>query len=177
MHITGPTLTAAADCERILRTLPRWFGIEAALLDDVRDSARHPTYLLQQAGSPIGFVTVRQHVPAAWEIHCIAVQADHRGQGLGAALHRQVEQWLRSQQLQFLQVKTLAATHPSPEYAETRPFYSTLGYLEQAVFPDLWGPGLPVLQWVQWLSGPAGPLHSGDDGQTIFQGEPRGRCG
>ena len=155
MHITGPTLDAPAACERILRTLPRWFGDDASLLAYVQDTTRFPTFLMQHGGSPVAFVTVRQHFLAAWEINCIAVQAAHRGQGMGAALHQRVEQWLCSQDAQLLQVKTLAATHPSPEYAETRKFYRALGYIEQEVFPELWGPALPVLQLVKVLARPA----------------------
>ena len=46
-------MTAAAACERILRTSPRWFGNEASLLGYVRESTRLPTFLTQQAGSPV----------------------------------------------------------------------------------------------------------------------------
>lgn len=155
MHIVGPTVDTAAACEGILRTLPRWFGIEASLMSYVQDTARWPTFLIEQAGHPVAFLTVRRHFPGAWEINCIAVHAGHRGQGLGAALHRHVEQWLRGQEALLLQVKTLAAGHPSPEYAETRRFYTAMGYLEHEEFPALWGPGLPVLQLVKVLAGAA----------------------
>ncbi len=155
MQIVGPTVNAAAACESILRTLPRWFGIEASLLDYVHDTTRFPTFVMEHAGQPVAFLTVRRHFPGAWEIHCIAVHAAHRGQGLGAALHHHVEQWLRGQHVQLLQVKTLAAAHPSPEYAETRSFYIAMGYLAHEVFPALWGPGLPVLQLVKLLPGAA----------------------
>ena len=40
---------------------------------------------------------------------------------------------------------------PSPEYAETRGFYAKIGYLPLEVFPELWGPRLPVLQLVKTL--------------------------
>ncbi len=56
-----------------------------------------------------------------------------------------------AREVRLLQVKTLAAAHPSPEYAETRAFYRAMGYAELEVFAQLWGPGLPVLQWVKGL--------------------------
>ena len=48
-------------------------------------------------------------------------------------------------------VAAFAVTHPSPEYAETRGFYAKIGYLPLEVFPELWGPRLPVLQLVKTL--------------------------
>lgn len=40
---------------------------------------------------------------------------------------------------------------PSPEYAETRRFYASVGYTALEMFPELWGPRLPVLQLVKGL--------------------------
>ena len=51
----------------------------------------------------------------------------------------------------LLLVKTLADTHPSPEYAATRAFYRSLGFLPLAVLPDLWGPANPCLLMVRPL--------------------------
>lgn len=82
----------------------------------------------------------------------MAVQAAYRGRGIGRRLHEHVEAWLRDKGVGFLQVKTLAPSHPSPEYAQTRSFYLALGYLPHEVFPSLWGERLPVLQLVKLLS-------------------------
>ena len=54
-------------------------------------------------------------------------------------------------------VKTLSASDPSVEYAETRAFYARLGYTPLEEFPTLWGPGVPVLQLVKHLSPPGDP--------------------
>jgi GNAT superfamily N-acetyltransferase len=155
MIIDGPTDGASAQCEEVLRTLPGWFGIESSLLQYASDAAVHPTFVVRDGDHVVGFVTVREHFPEAWEVHCIAVRASHRGKGLGRALHEHVEGWLTSRSARFLQVKTMADSHPSPEYAETRRFYTAIGYSPLEVFPLLWGPRLPVLQLVKWLRGPA----------------------
>lgn len=83
----------------------------------------------------------------------MAVQADARAKGVGQRLHRHAERWLYARGVRHLQVKTVAAGHPSPEYAETRSFYKALGYEELEVFPGLWRPGLPVLQLIKALNG------------------------
>ena len=83
MRIVGPTLAAVAPCEAVLRSLPDWFGIEDALLMYARDTATLPTFALADdaAGAEhadtadntapriIGFVSLQQHFPAAWEVH------------------------------------------------------------------------------------------------------------
>jgi len=152
MELAGPLPDTSADCERILRSLPRWFGIEESLLEYVRDSARFPTFHALEDGRSVGFLTVREHFRQSWEVHCIGMLAERRGQGLGKKLHAHVEHWLAGRGVQFLQVKTLADTHPSKEYAETRAFYASLGYKPLEVFPTFWGPRLPVLQLVKCLA-------------------------
>ena len=148
MQISGPALAPAAHAERILRSLPRWFGIEEALLQYAADSNRYPTFLAEER-EPVGFITVREHFQGSWEVHCVAVHAVHRSKGIGRRLHAHTEAWLQQQGVRILQVKTLAAAHPSPEYAETRRFYDAMGYTPLEVFPTLWGPKLPVLQLVK----------------------------
>jgi GNAT superfamily N-acetyltransferase len=150
MQLVGPCNPAAAHAERILRSLPRWFGIEESLLEYVADSERYSTFFAVQK-EPVAFVTVRQHFPESWEVHCIAVHAQHRTKGVGRALHEHVEGCLRNQGAQLLQVKTLAPTHPSSEYAETRSFYRAMGYTPLEVFTQLWGLQHPVLQFIKRL--------------------------
>ncbi|MBC7940965.1 MAG: GNAT family N-acetyltransferase [Chitinophagaceae bacterium] len=125
------------------------------MLEYVADSERFPTFFVVDT-EPIAFLTVRERFPSSWEVHCIAVQASHRGAGVGRRLHAHVECWLQAKGAQVLQVKTLAPAHPSPEYAETRQFYASMGYLPLEVFPTLWGPRLPVLQLVKLLAAQPG---------------------
>jgi len=152
MELAGPLADTSSDCEGILRSLPRWFGIEESLLEYVRDADRFPTFHVLENGRSVGFLTAREHFHQSWEVHCIGVLAKRRGQGLGKKLHAHVERWLEERGVRFLQVKTLADSHPSKEYAETRAFYASLGYVPQEVFPTLWGPRLPGLQLVKHLA-------------------------
>ena len=154
MQPVGFIKPAASHCERILRSLPMWFGVEESLQEYVADSERYPTFFAVDR-EPLAFVTVREHFSQSWEVHCIAVEAGYRGKGVGRALLEHVESWLGARGVEVLQVKTLAPAHPSVEYAQTRVFYERLGYLPLEVFPLLWGPGLPVLQLVKWLARPS----------------------
>ena len=156
MQIIGPNLQRPEECEAVLRTLPKWFGIEQALLMYVDDSTRMPTFALEDDQRIVGFLTLKEHFPAAWEIHCIAVAADARGKGLGSTLLAHAEAWLCARGVEYLQVKTIAATSPSPEYAQTRKFYEARGFRSLEIFPQLWHPRNPALQCIKRLNAGGG---------------------
>ncbi|OYU99611.1 MAG: hypothetical protein CFE45_12290 [Burkholderiales bacterium PBB5] len=153
MKIEGPLTGIEVPCERILRTLPKWFGDEDSLLAYARATSHQPSFVVSSEGRAVGFLSLQAHFPGSWEVTCIAVDAEHRGQGLGKRLHEHAEQWLVSQGASLLQVKTLAASHPSTAYAQTRAFYCALGYQPVEVFPTLWAAHLPVLQLIKALPG------------------------
>ncbi len=152
MEVIGPKLERAGDCEAVLRSLPMWFGIERALLMYARDSATMPTFALSDGPHLGGFLTLREHFPEAWDIHCVAVRADARGQGHGSRLLAHAEAWLKERGVRFLQVKTVAATSSSSEYAETREFYRHRGFTPIEVFPTLWDAHNPALQLIKVLN-------------------------
>ena len=151
MRIIGPELQRARDCEAVLRTLPKWFGIEHALLMYVEDTTKLPTFALDDGSRLVGFLTLRQHFPEAWEIHCLAIAADSRNRGLGSMLLAHCESWMRERGAHWLQVKTVAETNPSAEYWETRKFYEARGFAPLEIFPELWDPWNPALQYVKSL--------------------------
>ena len=113
MQISRAAGNAEAACERVLRSLPLWFGQEQSVLDYVRDTSRLPTLVSTDAGEINGFVTLVQHAPQSFEISCLAVSASRRGGGIGRALVQGACAWVREQGGEFVQVKTLAAAHPS----------------------------------------------------------------
>ena len=151
MQIIGPKLNARAQCEGVLRSLPMWFGIEEALVMYANDTLRLPTFAAVDGEQIVGFVSLMEHFPHAWEIHCIAVRSASRNSGCGRALVAHVEAWLVARCVTLLQVKTVAATSSSKEYAQTREFYSRLGFQPLEVFPHLWAPQNPCLQLVKHL--------------------------
>ena len=151
VNIIGPALDQRAACEQVLRSLPKWFGIEPALVMYADDTLRLPTFAAVEGARLIGFISLEQHFPQAWEVHCIAVHAEVRNQGQGRALMAHAEAWLAAQGVTLLQVKTVAATSKSEAYAQTRGFYARLGYQPLEVFPTLWDAHNPALQLVKVL--------------------------
>jgi GNAT superfamily N-acetyltransferase len=151
MSIVRTTHNVESGCELVLRSLPRWFGQEEALLEYVRNTSRLPTFISTEANAINGFATLQQHFPQSFEVICVAVHAAVRGSGVGRGLLESASAWARAEGGQFLQVKTIAATHPSTEYAETRAFYERVGFVPLEVFPTLWSAKHPCLQLVKHL--------------------------
>lgn len=81
----------------------------------------------------------------------MAVHSEVRRQKIGAGLVEGLEEWLRVRGARWLQVKTVASSHPSAAYGETRAFYARCGFDPLETFEDLWGPGMSALQLVKRL--------------------------
>src|SRR5262245_60255357 len=86
----------AAVCEPILRALPQWFGIEAALQDYVRDIARMRTWVAELDDAVAGFVTAAYHNAFTAELHVMGVRAEVHRRGVGRALVARLEAELRA---------------------------------------------------------------------------------
>lgn len=134
----------------LLRGLPEWFGIEEAIEHYIEEARSLPTYAALASGDVVGACLVKRHSERAAEIYLIAVERGHHRQGVGRSLMEAVEADLAGDGVEFLQVKTLGASHPSPEYAATRRFYEALGYRWLEETEDLW-PGNPCLIMVKHL--------------------------
>jgi N-acetylglutamate synthase-like GNAT family acetyltransferase len=149
--IIGPVTGVQSQCERILRSLPAWFGIEASLLEYAENTNTLPTFIAEDNGAVIGFLSLRQHFAQSWEIDCIGVEIHGRNQGVGRALVSTAQDWLSAQEVVFLQVKTLAESRVDEAYAQTRKFYAAVGFECIQEFPTLWGERLPALQLLKVL--------------------------
>jgi N-acetylglutamate synthase-like GNAT family acetyltransferase len=151
MELLGPQLRLQSQCEAVLRSLPQWFGIEEALRMYVADTERLPTFALSESSAVVAFLSLMQHFPESWEIHCVAVHSNARNRGHGSALLKHAERWLAEQGVKYLQVKTVAHTSKSAAYAETREFYLARGFAPLEIFPLLWAPQNPALQLIKVL--------------------------
>jgi GNAT superfamily N-acetyltransferase len=121
-------------------------------MEYVRSTSRLPTFLSLEQSEIHGFVTLQQHFPHSFEIVCLAVRSAYRNKGMGRALVEHASAWAHQEGGEFLQVKTLADSHPSREYADTRAFYSSVGFVGLEVFPLLWAAEHPCLVMVRHLS-------------------------
>ncbi len=147
-----PMLDSEADlCEQILRSLPEWFGIEASIVEYRGDIEAMETCVAELAGKVVGFLTLNRHSDYSAEIHVMAVRKEQHGDGIGRAMVEYAEGRLKSQSVEYLQVKTLAPSRPNEHYARTRNFYCALGFrpLEEN---QLWGEANPCLVMIKHIA-------------------------
>ncbi len=135
----------SALCENILRSLPQWFGNEAALLDYARQAGELPVAAFYEGGEAIGFLALKAHTPFAMEVCVMGVLPQKHRKGAGRALIGWASDAARGAGAALLTVKTLAPTDPDEGYARTRRFYTAMGFMPVEVFPDYWDSDNPCL--------------------------------
>ena len=151
LEISGPEKSNVPDCERILRALPEYFGIEEALvqyLEDIRTRLTFHAYLNKQL---VGFLSLTRHTPGSAEIHVMGVLPEEQGKSIGSSLVKAAERYLQNNGVRLFEVKTLGESHPDMNYAKTRRFYLSQGFLPLEEIHDFWGKGLPTLFMVKAL--------------------------
>ena len=138
-----------ATCADLLATVPHWFGMSEANEEYRRVADRCPTLIALDNDRAIGFVTVVHHSPHAAELHVMAVRPDHHRQGIGRTLVESVEQRLRADGVEYLQVKTLSASARDEPYLRTLAFYTALGFRVLEEMPSLWNADNPAVLLVK----------------------------
>jgi len=153
ISIQGPVQAgpARAACERVLRALPDWFGVEESIVGYIQSAGELPTWLALDGDEPVGFITVKQHFPRSAEVYVMGILEEYHGRGIGRGLVSVVEGWLACQGVEYLQVKTLSASRPDPYYARTRAFYTALGFCPLEELKLFWDEATPCLLLVKRL--------------------------
>lgn len=121
-------------CERVLRDLPDWFGIEDATVAYIRDVAELPMF----AVGDDAFLSLKVHNPRAAEVYVMGVRRAAHRRGLGSAVLLAAEEYLRASGVEYLHVKTLGPSCPDEGYEQTRLFYEARGFVPLEELPDLW---------------------------------------
>jgi ribosomal protein S18 acetylase RimI-like enzyme len=149
--IEGPCFEKAAVCAPILRALPAWFGIEAAILQYSAEIDHLPTWLACESQRVIGFVSIKQHTPYAAEVLVMGLLPETHRRGIGRALIDHAQQWLKGQGVEYLQVKTLGPSNSDENYAGTRAFYAALGFRPLEELKQIWDENNPCLIMIKKL--------------------------
>jgi GNAT superfamily N-acetyltransferase len=145
------TSGSGALCRELLDELPDWFGIPEAVDEYVVKAERATAVVAIADTREVGLLTLIRHTAYAAEIDVTAVKPDHHRRGIGRAMVDRAEHLLARDGVEYLQVKTLADTVEYEPYARTRAFYAACGFRPLQVFPDLWDPENPALQFVKRL--------------------------
>lgn len=152
IKLVAPYSQQSKICELILRDLPQWFGIEKALIQYIEEIEKLPTLLASVESRCVGFLSFKQHNKYAAELYVIGIYLKYQRYGIGSALVYRAESILRSKNIEYWQVKTLAPSHPDSFYLQTRAFYLAMGFRPLEEFTQLWGQDNPCLLMVKHLS-------------------------
>lgn len=139
---TGGTLE---DCERILRNLPEWFGIEESIQNYLSGINLNETYFATDGDELVGFVSLKNHFETTVEIYVLAVHPKYHRKGIGSLLLAAVEKYLKSKSVRMITVKTLGPSHNDVGYVNTRKYYLSLGFIPLEEFAELWDINNPCL--------------------------------
>jgi len=135
----------------ILDDLPEYFGLDDAKEDYINQVKDEMFYAVIMHSNPIAFISIKSHFSCSAEISVMGVLKAYHHQGYGRALIEYVEPRLLDEGIKYLQVKTLASTHPDKHYALTRKFYEQMGFDPLEIFETLWDEENPCLLYVKGL--------------------------
>lgn len=147
MHSRVLTRDDADACEAIVRALPDWFGIEEGIAEARSYLDTQEGLVAEENAHILGFLTFASEFPESAEITWMAVAPESHRRGIGRALVDALIEHVTQRGVRLLLVKTLADSHPSPEYAATR----ALGFLPLTVRPEHWDAANPCLFMVRAL--------------------------
>jgi len=134
-----------------MRTLPEWFGIEESILQYSAEIEHLPTFLINASDNVAGFLSLKQHNPFSAEILVMGIRPEFQRHGYGRSLLDATQEWLRQQEVEYLQVKTLGPSNNDPNYAKTREFYLAMGFRPLEELLHVWDVHNPCLILVKKL--------------------------
>ena len=135
--------------EKVLRSLPDWFGIEEATNAYINTSSKLPMFVAYKENSFVGFLSLKIHSEYAAEVYVMGVVPEFHRKGIGQALLEKAESWLNDKGVEFLQVKTLSEDRECDFYKKTLLFYQANGLRPLEVFSNLWDASNPCLLMVK----------------------------
>lgn len=142
-------------CEKILRSLPQWFGIESAILDYIKDVEKMPMLVAKSDSEIVGFLSLNLHNRYTAEIHVMGILPQFHRKKIGKQLVEAADSYLGNSGYRYLSVKTLSESRPNEEYDRTRNFYYGVGFLPIEEFKTLWGEHNPCLLLIKSLQRPS----------------------
>ena len=127
-------------CERILASLPEWFGLPESNRGFVEGLTHLPAAVAEYEGQIVAFVSIRAHDGRSAEIEAMAIEPGLHHRGIGRSLVGWVLKWYASEGFVWLHVKTRGPATPDMYYEKTRKFYQAVGFDPLFESRTLWGP-------------------------------------
>ena len=129
----------------ILRSLPKWFSIEKAIVDYSNSVKDQIFFVVYDKEKPIGFISTKLNNQFTAEINVMGILEEYQSKGLGKKLLKAIELYLKKQKIKFLMVKTLSSKKKDKFYEKTRQFYLAAGFYPLIETEKEWGKENPCL--------------------------------
>ena len=137
--------------EKVLRRLPKWFGIESSLGDYVVAVHDLPFWAALEGENCVGIVAGKIHHGHTGDIYVLGNLPEYHGQGIGRQLMAAAEDYFTQNGCKYVIVKTLSELAKSEEYEMTRKFYLKVGYQPLITLAEMWDENNPCLIMIKVL--------------------------
>lgn len=151
MHVDFWETGDAKICGQTLSDLPEWFGQADAVSMYAAHAQKNPMFSVRLGEEIVGYLSVADHFSVSCEIHSMAIKRDFHRTGCGSLLVESVKEYAEVRGFKFLTVKTLSESRTDENYAATRKFYLSVGFLPLEELKGLWDETNPCLMMIQAL--------------------------
>ncbi|MBI4267834.1 MAG: GNAT family N-acetyltransferase [Chloroflexi bacterium] len=130
----------------ILKSLPEFTPVDVSIAEELIDSylqggmnSGYHILIAELASKVTGYVCYGPTplTEGTWDVYWIAVAPEKQGHGVGHTLISFAEDKIRKAEGRLVLIETSAKEN----YAKTRRFYRTQGYMPIACIPDFYAPG------------------------------------
>lgn len=132
-------------CTKILKALPEWFELEEGIVEYSKKVKTTYVVAAEIDHQVVGFISIRKINPYTSEVYVMGVLKEYQGHGIGKELLNVVSNYLVTQKVKFLSVKTLGPSSSDQYYKKTREFYKKNKFYPIEELTSIWGEDNPCV--------------------------------
>jgi GNAT superfamily N-acetyltransferase len=138
-------------CDDILRSLPKWFGIEEAIKEYVDGVCDKDFFVAENNGEHIGFFAIDYPHKNVANLYVLGINEEYHRKGMGTMLYSHVEDYIKSIGYSYISVYTLSSKSSYEYYARTREFYRKQGFVDAYESDKIWDEDNPFLLMIKFV--------------------------
>lgn len=136
-------------CNIVLKSLPRWFGLEQAIIEYSNNVRNMEFIKIELFGNVIGFCAYKVNYGINCDLYVLGIYKEFHRYGIGSELLKVVNELLKKENVRYISVKTLSERNSDKYYNYTRNFYIKNGFYPFEEFKDLWDKDNPCLLMIK----------------------------
>jgi GNAT superfamily N-acetyltransferase len=139
-------------CRVTLDALPEWFGIHEAIINYEKSVRKQPFWAAYVGECAVGFIALNEHNSYTAEIDVMGILPEYQRKKIGGLLVESAERYCRKRGKMALLVKTLDFSDSDINYAGTRAFYLSMGFIPLQRLDGYWDENNPCLLFGKCLN-------------------------